>query len=121
MRRSRLETCESALERFAALLFGKKFQVFCSFSSAKFSLGFAVRGVFLVYFDISNAIKIVIFPYFHLKVAIYMCRSRLETCESALERLAALVIGEKISRFLRLFFRQNFPLFCGKERCLGFP
>ena len=53
---------------------------------------------------------------FHLKVVICMCRSRLETCESALERYAALLFGKTISSFLQFFFCQIFPWFCSKRR-----
>ena len=46
---------------------GKFFWVFCRCFCAKFSLGFAVRGVFLAYFDFSSPIKMAILPYFAQK------------------------------------------------------
>ena len=110
MCRSRLATCESALERFAALVFEQKISSFSQlFFCQIFPWFCSKRRFFLQNFDISNPIKMEILPCFHQKVAICMCRSRLETCESALERFNALVFGNKISRFSQLFLCEILP------------
>ena len=62
-----------------------------------------------------------ILPIFHKNSAICMCGIRLETCESAFERINALVFGKKNSTFLQIPMCEISPYFCGKWRYLRFP
>ena len=110
----RLETSESALDRFNAVVFEKTISNFLQLFCAKFSLGFSVGCVFFPCFSTYCMFQKHLKPrfslIFHERVATRLCVSRLETSGSALERFNTEVFEKTIFKIFATFFVRKFSL-----------